>query len=79
MTEEFRPLTVGAMLSHNSYARWYDKVTKIMNRLTGLYPDDLANFCYRDAWRDGATPEEAARDALENDTMGSWALLDCEE
>jgi hypothetical protein len=43
---------------------WMAKVNAIVIRKTGLDADDLPDFCYLDAFEDGASPAQAARDAI---------------
>lgn len=43
---------------------WKAKVDALIQRKTGLSADDLPDFCYVDAFDDGATPAQTARDAI---------------
>ncbi len=49
----------------NKFTPWLKKVNDIIGKRTGLDLNDLPDFCYRDAFEDGATPSQAARDAIE--------------
>lgn len=43
---------------------WMAKVNAILERKTGLDSNDLPDFCYLDAYEDGATPSQAAASAI---------------
>jgi hypothetical protein len=47
-----------------AYAAWMAKVDAILVRKTGLDSNDLPDICYRDMHDDGASPSEAAREAI---------------
>jgi len=43
---------------------WFAKVNAIILRKTGLCADDLPDYCYRDAYDDGATAVNTANRAI---------------
>jgi hypothetical protein len=48
-----------------SFAEWMAKVDAILVRKCGLDSRDLEDWAYADAFEDGASPAEAAREALQ--------------
>jgi hypothetical protein len=48
------------------YDLWYAEVSRIVEDLTGLSADDLADWDYWDSWEAGTTAATAAREALLN-------------
>lgn len=51
-----------------SFAAWLKDVDTALTRRCGLGMNDLADFCYADAFNDERDPEEVAEDVLaEND------------
>ena len=49
-----------------TFAQWMAQVNKILVQKCGMVADDLADYCYLDAFRFGDSPEETAQDALDN-------------
>lgn len=49
---------------------WYKKADMVCYELAGVSIDDLADGPSRDAFDDGATPAEYARELLENEGFG---------
>lgn len=47
-----------------AFDRWMADVDAYFLLRLGLSADDLPDYCYRDAYDDGATPTQAARAAL---------------
>lgn len=45
---------------------WFAKVDKIITDTTGLTAHDWPDQCYSEWFDDGMSPEEAAREALDN-------------
>jgi Family of unknown function (DUF5419) len=46
---------------------WMVKVDDAVKTLAGISADDLADYCYRDAFEDGLSPKQAARRAIKAD------------
>jgi hypothetical protein len=44
---------------------WMSEVDAALVRKIGVSSSDLPDFCYRDAYDEGFTPEEAADEAIE--------------
>jgi hypothetical protein len=55
---------------------WMREINRFMERVVGVSSDDLPDWSYWDAWSDGATPKDAARDAL---AAAGWNDEDEEE
>jgi len=49
----------------NEFEKWMAKVDEILVRKCGLDSRDLEDWMYADAFEDGQTPAQAARDAYE--------------
>lgn len=49
------------------FETWLDKVDSIFINKTGLGRDDWPDQCYYDMWSEGMTPDEAFREAVENE------------
>jgi len=52
-----------------TYRQWMIEIDKILLNKLGVSTSDLADFCSRDLYDDGVSPEEAVLDVLENDDM----------
>ena len=50
--------------SDAAFSAWLLRVDAIVSKRIGLGIDDIDDFCYRDAFEDGSTPAECARDAI---------------
>ncbi len=50
-----------------TFEQWMDKVDDIFIERTGLGYEDWPDQCYYDWFEDEMTPEEAFRDAVENE------------
>lgn len=50
-----------------SFKKWMQQVDRYIAWLVGLGADDLADQCWRDWYDDGASPREAATEALANE------------
>lgn len=48
----------------NDFRLWMAQVDVLILRKTGVTSNDLPDFCYRDAFDDGATPNKAAQRAI---------------
>lgn len=48
------------------FAEWMAMVEAVIFRRCGLASADLDDYCYLDAFEDGATPAQAARAAIQN-------------
>jgi len=61
-----------------TFDEWMERVDAEIGKLTyGMIThSDLVDWMYYDAFEDGATPAEAARDAIENDDLGAAYLRD---
>ena len=54
-------------MSTMTFETWMAAVDKIISdRFMGLTSDDLPDYNYSDMHSDGATPKEAAEEAIEN-------------
>ena len=49
-----------------TFQQWYAKVSQLIWKIAGCSPEDLVDYCYQDAFSDGATPLQAARAAIRN-------------
>ncbi len=49
------------------FETWMKAVNRWLRQHASVDADDLVDYSYYDAWEDGATPAEAAVEALEND------------
>lgn len=58
------------MKTRTAFDRWFQQVDLEVQSLAGVSVTDLADFCSRDLFEDGVSPEEAARDALHEDDLG---------
>ncbi len=47
-----------------TFELWMARVTKFLERMSGLHPDDLPDMPYRDWFEDDVSPERAATRAL---------------
>lgn len=52
-----------------TFERWFELVDLEVQKLSGVSVHDLADFPSRDLFDGGASPEDAARDALEGDDL----------
>lgn len=50
-----------------TFERWMDQVDRILASMCGFTSSDLADIAYWDMWHDGASPQEAAEEALNNE------------
>lgn len=57
-----------------TYNQWMSEVDAEVHRLTGFCQDDFEDWLSRDAYDDGVPPEEAARECLRRDPIGSQLL-----
>ena len=46
------------------FGTWKAKVDALISAKCGITSDDLPDYCYRDAFEDGATPAQAAKAAI---------------
>lgn len=46
------------------FATWMHEVNRAIERKTGLRSEDLPDYCYRDAFDDGARPAQVAIAAI---------------
>jgi hypothetical protein len=53
-----------AMIENSGFDYWLQRVNAYLVRKCGLGSDDLPDWCYRDAFDDGYTPSEAAREVI---------------
>ena len=47
-----------------TFAEWMNQVNSVVLKKTGLFADDLPDYCYRDAYDDGESPGRTARAAI---------------
>lgn len=59
---------------NTSYGDWMKAANRWLISRLGISIYDLADFCSRDLYEDGASAEEAAITALENDDTGAMML-----
>ena len=52
-------------MSNHTFASFMKDVNVALTRKSGLGVNDLADFCYADAFNDERDPEEVADDVLE--------------
>ena len=48
-----------------NYEEWYTEVDRVVIGIAGVGIDDLPDGCSWDAWHDGTSPVEYAREQLE--------------
>jgi hypothetical protein len=54
-----------------TYDEWMQKVDQYISaKCGGMTSGDLADFCYADAYNDGASPASAARAAIKAEREG---------
>ncbi len=58
------------------FKTWMRQVNAVINRAVGCSVYDLEDWCWRDAYDDGYTPEEAAEEALDEMGLHIPDLLD---
>ena len=46
-----------------TFDEWMNQVNSVVLKKTGLFADDLPDYCYRDAYADGEAPGSTARAA----------------
>jgi len=64
----------------NEFEKWMKKVDKEVRRITGGFGvEELSDWCFRDAFDDGVTPEEAALGVIGDDDLASMFLEDWAE
>jgi|GEM_PF-2851527 len=61
-----------------AYGAWLFLVDLYLRRRYGITHSDLADFTWRDEYRNGASPRSAATDALEADDLGQMMVGDLE-
>jgi len=49
-----------------TFDEWMKRVTAIMVHRTGMTPDDMPDYSYRDAYEANDPPASAATDAIKN-------------
>lgn len=49
---------------NKTFKDWFKEVDQIITKISGLSALDLPDFCYKDAFNDGCTPQEIAFDCL---------------
>ena len=47
-----------------TFAEWMRQVNDVVLAKCGLFADDLPDYCYRDAYKDGESPSITARAAI---------------
>lgn len=57
------------------FKTWMRQVNAVVNRSVGCSVFDLEDWCWRDAYDEGYTPEEAAEEALEEMAVYTPSLL----
>lgn len=55
-----------------SFERWMDAVDRVLEGMLGINTRDLADIEYWDLWNSGASPQEAADEALANEGYGGY-------
>lgn len=58
-------------MTQQAYDAWMSQVDLIVQSKVGVSVHDLEDFTSHDLFIDGATPEEGAAAAIENDTLYS--------
>lgn len=48
----------------SGFSKWLDEVDMLVAELSGVSVHDLADYGFRDAYEDGASPAEVAEDVL---------------
>ncbi len=48
------------------FDEWMQHVAWHINNMSGYLPDDLPDYCYRDAYDDGKSPKTTAKAAIKN-------------
>lgn len=65
-TRDFTTTTLaGEVVVKLTFTQWYEKVSAVVVRLSGVSADDLPDFDSWSMWNDGTLPYIAAREALE--------------
>ena len=65
--EEFNrafPVKSAGRLDSEKFNVWMARVDALIEKSTGLSSMDLPDYCYRDAFDDGASPGSAAKAAI---------------
>lgn len=57
-----------------SFGAWLFLVDHYLRKTFGVVHADLSDFTWRDEYLGGASPRDAAREALENDDLGQMML-----
>ena len=47
-----------------NFDEWMNQVNRVVLKKTGIFADDLPDYCYRDAYDDGESPGSTARAAI---------------
>ncbi len=65
--EEFNrafPVKSADRIDSEKFNVWMAKVDALIAKSTGVGADDIPDYCYRDAFDDGASPSSAAKAAI---------------
>jgi hypothetical protein len=58
-------------MSNLNFEQWMQQVDKYISaKCGGMTSGDLADYCYADAYDDGASPAKAARAAIKAESEG---------
>jgi hypothetical protein len=57
-------------MSNLNFEQWMQKVDEYLSAKVGCTSGDLMDFCYMDAYDDGASPAQAARQAIKAEREG---------